>query len=87
MAQYHVGCSPITGTIYAGTVNKKGDSWLNKSDATEEAVAAVRDHLVMKAQEDKSSFFGYEWTKKNGTIVELSVKIKLPTDDGGHEAE
>lgn len=81
MAQYHVGCSPITGTIYAGTVNKKGDSWLNKSDATEEAVAAVRDHLEIKANEEKTTFYGYEWSKKDGTVIQLSVKIKPPKEE------
>jgi len=26
----HIGISPITGTVYYGTVNKKGDCWLTK---------------------------------------------------------
>lgn len=81
MAQYHVGCSPITGTIYAGTLNKKGNLWVNKSDATEEAIASVRDHLENKAHEEKSDFYGYEWTKKDGAVVVLSVKIKPPKED------
>ena len=81
MAQYHVGCSLITGTIYAGTVNKKGDLWLNKSDVTEEALASVRDHLEMKAREEKTTFYGYEWSKKDGTVIQLSVKIKPPKED------
>ena len=81
MAQYHVGCGPFTGTIYAGTLNKNGNLWVYKSDATEEAIAAVRDHLVYKAHEEKSDFYGYEWKKKDGTVVVLSVKIKPPKED------
>jgi hypothetical protein len=30
MAKYHVGCGIIG--IYAGTLNKKGDTWTRKSD-------------------------------------------------------
>ena len=80
MAQYHVGCSPITATIYAGTINKKGDSWVNKNDVTEEALASVRDHLVIKAMEAKQSLFGYAWTKKDGTEITLSVQIDKPKE-------
>ena len=44
MAEYHVGCG-ITG-IYAGTLNKKGDMWLNKSNVTDEAFNAVAQYCV-----------------------------------------
>ena len=40
MAVYHVGCGEISGRIYAGTINKKGDKWVNKTDVTEEEKAA-----------------------------------------------
>ena len=76
MAEYHVGCSEIAGTIYAGTVKKNGKEWLNKSDVTDEAVGAVRDHLTNKAFLEKSDFYGYEWTRKDGKKVVLSVSIK-----------
>ena len=75
MAQYHIGCSPISGTIYAGTLNKNGNMWVNKSDATEEALASVRDHLEQKTNEEHKTTFGYEWTKKDGTVIQLLVKI------------
>ncbi len=81
MAQYHVGCGPISGAIYAGTLNKKGDMWLNKTDVTEEALASVRDHLEYQAQKEKQSTFGYEWTKKNGTVVQLLIKILSPQEE------
>ena len=76
MAVYHVGCSEITGTIYTGTLKKNGIEWLNKADATDEAIAAVRDHLTNKALQEKSNFYGYEWTRKDGKKVVLSVSIK-----------
>lgn len=76
MPNYHVGCSEITGTIYAGTVKKNGFEWLNKSDVTEEAIGAVRDHLTNKAILEKKDWYGYEWTRKDGKKIILSVKIK-----------
>lgn len=44
MTEYHIGCG-ITG-IFAGTLNKKGDMWINKSDVTDEAIAAVAQYLI-----------------------------------------
>lgn len=44
MAEYHVGCG-VFG-IYAGTLNKKGDKWINKSDVTHEAINAVAQFLL-----------------------------------------
>ncbi len=49
MTEFKVGCSPITGTIYAGTVreDKKGNIvWTNnRHEVTEEAVDAVVQRL------------------------------------------
>jgi len=44
MAKYHVGCG-ITG-IFAGTINKTGTMWVNKSDVTNEAISAVAQFLL-----------------------------------------
>lgn len=76
MAVYHVSCSEITGTIYAGTLKKNGIEWLNKADVTDEAIRAVLDHLTYKAVLEESNFYGYEWTRKDGKKVVLSVSIK-----------
>ena len=47
MAEYHVRCGAFG--IYAGTLEPKNKSlWRNKSDVTEEAIEAVRDHMVME---------------------------------------
>ncbi|QHS09045.1 hypothetical protein [Sinimarinibacterium sp. NLF-5-8] len=43
----HVGCSPLTGTIFAGTVLKDGCTWgAGKSDVTIEALVAVAEHAA-----------------------------------------
>ena len=44
MASYHVGCGAFG--IYAGTLNKRGDMWVNKSEVTEEAIGAVAQYLI-----------------------------------------
>lgn len=44
MAEYHVGCGAFG--IYAGTLNKGKDKWLNKSDVTNEAFGAVAQYCV-----------------------------------------
>ena len=44
MNEYHVGCG-ITG-IFAGTLNKSGTMWRNKSDVTDEAISAVARYLL-----------------------------------------
>jgi hypothetical protein len=75
MAEYHLWCSPLTNTIYAGTLNKAKTMWQNKSDVTEEALVCVRDHLFQLAKDKGKQEGGYEWTLKDGRRVQLLVKI------------
>jgi hypothetical protein len=43
----HVAASPLTGTIYAGTLLKCGRVWAaNKRDVTVEALVAVAEHTL-----------------------------------------
>lgn len=43
----HVATSPLTGTIYAGTLLKCGNVWSsNKQDVTIEALVAVAEHTL-----------------------------------------
>ena len=49
MAEYHVGCG-LAG-IYAGTLNKKGDMWLHKSDVTNEVLGCAAQHLLFNKTE------------------------------------
>lgn len=62
--KYHVGCG-ITG-IFAGTLNKAGTMWVNKSDVTDEAIGSVAQLLL---EHDESVLFTYQ-----GKRYRLSVK-------------
>ncbi|AWP53651.1 TPA: hypothetical protein ACPI87_000313 [Haemophilus influenzae] len=44
--QIRVGVSPITNQIFVGYVNKKGDAWTTKQDATTEILFAVAQHAM-----------------------------------------
>ena len=79
MAEYHVGAGAFG--IYAGTLNSRNKSlWQNKTKCTDEAINAVRDYMVQEClggfECEKSNIGGYEWTLKDGRIVELRVSIK-----------
>ena len=74
MPEYHVGCG-IAG-IYAGTLNKKGDRWLNKSDVTEEATWSVVQHLYDQIPEGQIGI-AYIYTFRHGDKVRVSIeKVK-----------
>lgn len=66
--------SELTNTIYIGRVNKDETMFLEKEDRTDEVLKAVRDHLIGMIQDGNSA--GYEWTRKDGKIVRLSVEIQ-----------
>ena len=61
-----IGCSPLTGTIYAGSVLKNGTWGNNKCDVTQEAVRAVAQNLL---QTNEVLQFQYE-----GDWYELAVR-------------
>ena len=63
MAEYHVGCG-ITA-IYAGTLNKNKNMWINKSDVTDEAFNAVAQYCI---EHNEALNFDY-----NGKRYRLSV--------------
>lgn len=43
----HVGASPLTGTIYAGTLLKDGATWAaGRQDVTMDALVAVAQHGI-----------------------------------------
>lgn len=85
MAEYHVGCGAFA--IYAGTLNSRNKAmWQNKTECTDEAIGAVRDYMVSEClggfdcRNGRSG--GYEWTLKDGRIVELRVTIKENAENG-----
>lgn len=50
MAEYHVGIG-FAGAIYAGTLTKDKKRWANKSDVTDEVVAAFWEWLQEQYEE------------------------------------
>lgn len=47
MKPIHVAVSPLTNTIFAGTVRKDGQTWgLNRTDVTGCACGAVAEHVM-----------------------------------------
>lgn len=65
------GVSPITNeqaaTIYTGRVDS-------------EALCVVRDYLIGMMDENENTF-GYEWTRYDGKVVELTVKVRSERTD------
>ena len=73
MAEYHVGCG-LDETISAGTLNKDGITWRNKSDVTNEAISAVVGHMYLKIPDGKSAF-AYGLQMKDGKYVRLMLEV------------
>lgn len=70
MAEYHVGCG-ITG-IFAGTLNKSGDMWKNKSDVTHEAFSVVAQYCL---EHNESMSFGYKGKQYRLEVREQSCDV------------
>ena len=65
--KYHVGCG-ITA-IFAGTLNKAGSMWVNKSDVTGEAIDSVAQFLL---EHDESVLFTYQDKRYRLSVKEES---------------
>lgn len=76
MIEYHVGCG-ITG-IFAGTLNKSGNMWVNKSDVTDEAISAVALYLL---EHDEALVFKHHG-KEYRLSVELQHRISVELQEG-----
>ena len=74
MAEYHVGISDITNTIYAGTMLKYGE-WKDKSNVTDEAVYAVAQYLC---SEEREIPFIYEANGKRYKLCVVEVDKNRP---------
>lgn len=72
MPEYHVGCG-ITG-IFAGTLNKKGDMWLHKSNVTDEAIDAVIGHMYFQIPEGEKAY-ACAVKLKNGKYARLKLEV------------
>ena len=77
MATYHVNFNPAVKAIFAGTVNKKGNKWVNKSDVTDEALVAVRELLLdlKAAQKDSPELVGYQWKTTDGQVITINLTV------------
>ena len=71
-----IDCSPLTNTLRIGRVNKARTTFLEWEEREDEILCAVRDFLCENAKRGNGNTFGYEWTRKDGKIVELRVTIK-----------
>lgn len=70
MAEFKVGCSPITNKIYAGVVLKSGIWSGKKHEVTYSAICAVAEHLL--AAKQKLCF------ELDGKNYELFVQEVIP---------
>lgn len=77
-----VDVSPLTNTLRIGRLGKRRTHLLEWEEREDEILCAVRDFLVNLAEQNNSNTFGYEWEKRNGTVVELRVTIKGGADNG-----
>lgn len=91
MTDYHVGCG-LFGDIYAGTfLPQKADKppiWRNKTVVTQEAICAVRDHILSECinEEKGKTQGGYEWAYKDGKKITLIVQVFNDNEmDGAHK--
>lgn len=73
MAEYHVGAG-LFG-IYAGVLKNK-EEWKGKTECTDKALEAVRDFMCDEFIKCGKTSGGYEWTKKDGSVVTLQVSLK-----------
>ena len=69
MAEYHIGCG-IT-TIWAGTLNKKGDMWLHKSNVTDEAFNAVAQYCL---EHNEAMDFDFRGKRYRLAVTEIKSK-------------
>ena len=69
MAEYHVGCG-IAG-IYAGTLNKKGDMWVNKSLVTNEVLNCAFEYLYTNEKEFRATINGKRDAMRIVPITEI----------------
>lgn len=95
--RFMVAHSMLTNTIYAGTTNKDGTLWVSKSEVTQQAIEAVRDYCVQDLTDTyyretkdnpdypKPTTKSYEWKRKDGAIVTLSVSVKFPNKENKSE--
>lgn len=71
MSSYHVGCG-IT-EIYAGTLNKSGKMWTNKSIVTDEAYRAVAQYCI---EHNEGMEFNYKGKRYRLCVEEIKAEVE-----------
>lgn len=71
-----IDVSPLTNTLRIGRVGKARTHLLEWEEREDEILCAVRDFLYNLAEQNNRNTFGYEWTRKDGKVVELRVTVK-----------
>lgn len=78
MAEYHVG-KGLAG-IYAGTLEKSGHMWRNKSDVTDEAIAAVfswfADHMPNILELDEGAEYSVTYPSSEYELIMRRKDVK-----------
>lgn len=63
--QIKLGISPVTDTVFAGRLNKKGNMWLEKADVTDMFIGCVIQRFEGSVETIESS---------DGSEYEITVK-------------
>jgi hypothetical protein len=74
MADFKVGCSPITSKIYAGNVTTKGMWGKVKHDVTDTAVSSVAQHLLQLKELFQFEYRGKTYQLKVDEVTPKSKK-------------
>lgn len=70
----HVATSPLSNTIFAGTILKDGRTWsASKQDVTTDALVAVAEHVLA---------FGKPVVITKDGVPEFEITVKLLTQRG-----
>lgn len=73
-----MGASPLTGTIYQGTLDTAKGQWVGqKTDVTEMACKAVAEHLMIKKRTP-----AYELHSGKFLIMRVELVDELPPEYG-----
>ena len=68
MRKITIGNSPISKTIYAGHLNKKGNMWLEKQDVTIDVLIATVQHCLSHGDQ--------VITNANTGKIEFEISVK-----------
>ena len=73
-----------TARIYAGTINKKGDMWINKTDVTDEALWSVASYLL---DNDEIFVFTMKGKKYRLYVADFNVGKMAESEEKGSESK